>query len=260
MISFQDITRRPPHRLPAMRRNYQEDCLISHRIRAEMLNYLELTGRTTTHVRAAPEHNCTLHPQAGEALTALRNQAREAGISLKVVSSFRDFRHQASIWSAKFNGQRRLLDHSGREIARESLDEPALIDAILIWSALPGASRHHWGTEIDVIDAASLPEGREPLIAQEFAPGGCFERLDRWLTANMHLFGFFRPYSTDRGGVQPEPWHLSYGEVSVPALEGLSLEVLTEAILCETNLPGRQMVLARLPELYSRYVTAVDSP
>jgi LAS superfamily LD-carboxypeptidase LdcB len=226
-----------------------------------MLNSFEITGRAATHVRDVAGLGCTLHPRAAEALMALRAEASGAGIDLKVVSSFRDFQHQAAIWSGKFGGTRRLLDRAGREIAREGLAEVALIDAILIWSALPGASRHHWGTEIDVIDATALPEGARPqLVAEEFVPGGCFERLDRWLTVNMARFGFFRPYTTDRGGVQPEAWHLSYAEVSVPALTVLTLEVLADAIASATHLPGRQQVLERLPELYSRYVAAVDSP
>lgn len=226
-----------------------------------MLNSFEVTGRAASHVRSVAGLDCTLHPRAAEALLALRAEAHGAGIDLKVVSSFRDFQHQAAIWAGKFGGTRRLLDRAGREIAREGLDESALIDAILIWSALPGASRHHWGTEIDVIDAGALPEGARPqLVAEEFAPGGCFERLDRWLTANMARFGFFRPYATDRGGVQPEAWHLSYAEVSVSALAVLTREVLTDAIVSATNLPGRQLVLERLPEIYARYVVAVDSP
>jgi hypothetical protein len=190
----------------------------------------------------------------------MRNEARLAGIELLVVSSFRDFNHQTAIWSAKFNGQRPLLDRSGLEIHRAELYESALIDAILIWSALPGASRHHWGSEIDVIDAAAVRPGVRPqLLTREFAAGGCFERLNGWLDSNIQSFGFFRPYSTDQGGVQPEPWHLSYAEVSTPALEVLSLEVLREA-LEEADMPGRETVLARLPELYQRYVLAIDVP
>ena len=73
----------------------------------------------------------------------------------------------------------------------------------------------------------------------------------------MGGFGFFRPYATDRGGVQPEPWHLSYAPVSVRALQMLSLEVLREA-LEGAELPGQQAVLDRLPELYERYVVNVD--
>jgi D-alanyl-D-alanine carboxypeptidase len=145
-----------------------------------------------------------------------------------------------------------------REFA--DLHESALIDAILIWSALPGASRHHWGSEIDVIDAAALEAGaRARLITAEFAPGGRFERLNGWLDSNMARFGFFRPYATFKEGVQPEPWHLSYAEVSTPALRVLSVDVLREAIE-EADMPGQRTVLARLPELYERYVLTIDTP
>jgi LAS superfamily LD-carboxypeptidase LdcB len=143
-------------------------------------------------------------------------------------------------------------------IDHAKLNESALIDAILIWSALPGASRHHWGSDFDVLDASVLQPGeRAELVPQEYAPGGRFERLNGWLDSNMGRFGFFRPYATWQGGVRPEPWHLSHAEVSVPALQVLSLEVLQEAIEA-ADMPGKQTVLARLPELYQRYVLAVD--
>ena len=223
------------------------------------LNFLEVTGRAATHVRDVADPGCLLHVGAAEGLIAMRNEARRAGIDLNVVSGFRDFNRQLAIWNGKFNGSRPLLDASGAEINRADLYESALIDAILTWSALPGASRHHWGSEIDVIDAAALPSGSRPqLTVAEFAVGGCFERLNGWLDSNMQRFGFFRPYATFQGGVRPEPWHLSYAPVSLPALEVLSLDVLREA-LEGADLPGKPTVLARLPELYQRYVLAVDS-
>jgi LAS superfamily LD-carboxypeptidase LdcB len=213
-----------------------------------------------THVRELADPQCVLHVRAAEALLALRAEARLAGIDLYVVSAFRDFNHQLAIWSAKFTGRRPLLDRSGVEIKAADLYESALIEAILTWSALPGASRHHWGSEIDVIDAAALePGARAQLVPEEFAPGGRFERLNGWLDSNMGRFGFFRPYATFKGGFQPEPWHLSYAEVSTPALQVLSVDVLREAIQ-EAYMPGQQAVLARLPELYERYVLAVDAP
>jgi len=47
------------------------------------------------------------------------------------------------------------------------------VRAILHWSALPGASRHHWGTEIDVIDRAALADGRKAqLIPAEYGADG----------------------------------------------------------------------------------------
>ena len=225
-----------------------------------MLNFLEVTGRAATHVRDVAALGCCVHAQARQALLALREAARTAGIDLHIVSSFRDFNRQLVIWSGKFSGTRPLLDAAGKPLNPTDLYENALIDAILLWSALPGASRHHWGSDLDVIDRAALPEGSQPqLTPAQFAPGGYFERLDGWLDSNMARFGFFRPYATDRGGVQPEPWHLSYAPVAVPALEVLSLDVLRAAI-AQADMPGRDTVLARLPELYEKYVLAVDSP
>ena len=48
--------------------------------------------------------------------------------------------------------------------------------------------------------------------------------------------------------------------VALPALKVLSLDVLREALEAAPGMPGRQAVLDRLPELYERYVLAVDEP
>jgi hypothetical protein len=75
----------------------------------------------------------------------------------------------------------------------------------------------------------------------------------------VQLYGFFRPYRTDRGGVSPEPWHLSYVPVSGPALESLSLSTLRQ-VLEASSIAGKPHVLARLPEIYTRFLLAIDSP
>ena len=108
-----------------------------------------------------------------------------------------------------------------------TLREPELVDAILCWSAIPGGSRHHWGSDLDVIDAAAMPQGYQvQLVPEEYAADGVFARLTSWLDANMHRYGYFRPYASDRGGAAVEPWHLSYAPVAALALEELSLPVL----------------------------------
>lgn len=228
------------------------------RIRCDMLNSLELTGRASTHVMTAPALASTLHPEAIAAALALRDAASIEGIDLAIVSSFRDFDRQVSIWNAKYRGERPLLDRMERPIDPSSLDERSRVDAILLWSALPGGSRHHWGTDIDVIDNSAVPLDYRPrLTSAEFSANGPFARLDQWLEQNISQFGFFRPYALDHGGVQPEPWHLSYAPVAVPALESLTLEMLVEAV-AGSSMHGRELVLARLPELYTRFVTSVD--
>jgi len=225
-----------------------------------MLNSMQLTGRVASHIVEVPELRCTVHAAAAAALLAMATAAREQGIELIIVSSFRSFQRQAAIWNGKYRGERALLDRTGRALERAGLDEQASVDAILLWSALRGGRRHHWGTDVDIVDRAAGPEGYRPqLTAAEFAARGVFAKLDSWLVANMSRFGFFRPYSRDLGGVLPEPWHLSYAPVAVPALESLTVEVLAEAI-AGSGLCGRELVLARLPEIHARYVKAVDAP
>jgi LAS superfamily LD-carboxypeptidase LdcB len=225
-----------------------------------MFNSLELTGRASTHVQEAPELGCILHRDALAQARAMHVSARRDGIELAIVSSFRAFDRQVLIWNAKYQGERPLIGKDGSSLDHATLGEDALIDAILLWSALPGASRHHWGTDLDVIDRAALPEGYRPqLVPAEFAASGPFANLDAWLANNMSSFGFFRPYTTDRGGVQPEPWHLSYAPVADAALKSLTPQLLAEA-LAGSSMYGRETVLARLSEIYARYVTAIDPP
>jgi LAS superfamily LD-carboxypeptidase LdcB len=229
-------------------------------MRQKMFNSLELTGRASTHVQEAPELGCILHRDALAQARAMQTSARGAGIELAIVSSFRAFERQVLIWNAKYTGERPLIGRNGALLDHATLSEAALIDAILLWSALPGASRHHWGTDLDVIDRAAVAADYRPqLVPAEFSAGGPFARLDAWLGANMQSFGFFRPYTTDRGGVQPEPWHLSYAPLAQAALGALTPQVLAEA-LAGSGMHGREAVLARLSEIYPRYVTAIDPP
>lgn len=220
----------------------------------------ELTGLCASHVLAATGGNCALHPVVNAALACMAAAARCAGIELAAISCFRSFEQQLAIWNGKFLGQRPLLSRSGAVLDALSLDEPARVQAILTWSALPGASRHHWGTDFDVIDRAALPAGeRVQLVPAEYAPGGWFAALDRWLAAHAADYGFFRPYDIDRGGVLPEPWHLSFAPLAAPALQDLSVEVLASC-LDGAPLQGRDTIRAQLPELHRRYVARVADP
>ena len=224
------------------------------------LNSFELTGRAATHVREALAPGVRLHAGVIDAVNALRDSAARAGHDLAIVSSFRDFARQGGIWNRKFRGEQAVFDRAGRTLDTAAMSEPERVRAILIWSALPGASRHHWGTDFDVYDRAAVPEDFRPeLTVAEYTGTGPFVRLNEWLAANLGNHGFFRPYRTDRGGVSPEPWHLSYAPVSVPVLQALTLDVLTEAIE-GSELEGRAHVLAQLPEIYERYVVSVDAP
>jgi LAS superfamily LD-carboxypeptidase LdcB len=225
-----------------------------------VLSAEQLTGRVRSHVLDLPESGCILHPDAAAAFVGLRAAAAQSDIDLVAVSTFRSFQHQLTIWNDKFHGRRPLLGPDGQPLDRAVMTEQQLVDAILLWSALPGASRHHWGTEIDVIDRAALAPGQRPqLIPMEYSPDGVFGRLGAWLPQHCQDYGFFLPYDRDRGGVRPEPWHLSFAPVSDQALPALTVEVLAAA-LQEVDLAGAAVVRRQLGDIHSRYVCAVAQP
>ena len=88
-------------------------------------------------------------------LQALADAAKANGFELRVESAYRTFEKQLSIWNRKARGELPLLSETGEKMERPK-DEEELMYAILTWSALPGASRHHLGTDIDVVDGAEI--------------------------------------------------------------------------------------------------------
>jgi LAS superfamily LD-carboxypeptidase LdcB len=222
----------------------------------------ELTGRARTHIAAVAEPECLLHGDVVAPFLNLRHAAKADGIDLQPVSSFRDFGRQLQIWNGKFSGERPIYDAHGSKLDGAALPPLERIRAILLWSALPGASRHHWGTDVDVIDRNALPAGnqdRDWLTREEFAPSGRFAPLDRWLAARASRFGFFRPFQGMRSGVQPEPWHLSFAPIAEMARRDLKPKVLQAAIEVSPLL-GKEAVLMHIDELHARYVATVDLP
>ena len=221
------------------------------------LDELELTGRASTHIVYLHELRARLQRDVVEPFLALRRAAAGDGFDLAAASSFRDFAQQARIWNEKFEGRRPLHDRRGNLLDASSLDDGQIVDAILAWSALPGASRHHWGTDIDVFDRAALTTDHPRELRPElFAPGGVFGGMTVWLDANLHRFGFFRPYDRDRGGVMVEPWHISHAATAASALAALTVGIVADA-LRHTDLRGGHEAMARLPEIFERYVVNV---
>ena len=156
------------------------------------------------------------------ALKRLRQRAKKAGFDLAVASGFRSYTRQLAIFNAKAAGERVVMGEHGHALDLSTLNDTALLDAILRFSALPGTSRHHWGTDVDVWDASAVGQGYAlALTPDEYASGGVFAAMSEWLdtlVAADDAEGFFRPYARDHGGVAPEAWHLSYR----PGVRGLA--------------------------------------
>jgi LAS superfamily LD-carboxypeptidase LdcB len=221
-----------------------------------------LTGRTESHLCDADEAagiGARVHRDALPAFVALRSAARDAGFELAILSGFRSFDRQLSIWNRKVSGELAVLDSQARRIDIQSLTPRELVLSILRWS--PGASRHHWGTDIDVYDAAAMPDGYEvELVPAEVEPGGMFAPLHAWLDARIAAgtaFGFARPYDSDRGGIAPERWHLSYAPVATPGTRRMNAATIREAIE-GADMRLRETVIENLADIVERFVLNIN--
>lgn len=198
-----------------------------------------------------------VHRQLVDPWQRLCREAAAAGLDLALASGYRDFGRQAAIWNGKARGRRPVHDDQGRLVAMTGLADRAKVAAIWRYSALPGTSRHHWGTDVDVYDRGALPAGQSPqLTPAEYAPGGPFWPLSRWLSqriAEGRAEGFVRPYEVDRGGIAPEPWHLSWAPLAHRFEAALCPRELARCLRRE-RVELAELVLERLPWYWERYV------
>lgn len=219
-----------------------------------MIDNQMLTGRSLAHLASIDGGPHRLQPEAVDAFTGMQSAARLAGFNLQPASTFRDFARQLAIWNGKFGGERPVLDKDSRPVAVASLTDAERCELILRWSALPGASRHHWGSDLDIYDPDLLPQGAKlQLEPWEYAPGGYFAGLNQWLTENMSTFGFYRPYDIDRGGVAVEPWHLSYRPLAQQCELQLTPEVLIAAWQGQ-EVAGCDWVTRHLATIFPRFI------
>lgn len=179
---------------------------------------LEITGKTNNHLIFDENTKRYFHKKTLPKFLKLKQRAIEENIDLYVLSSFRSFEDQLSIWNKKCLGEKTLFDSDGIALDYSRLSPEEVVFAILRWSALPGTSRHHWGSDIDVVDKNSWPKDYHvELVPSEFAPGAMFYKMKCFfddLIANEKGLGFYRPYEIDKNGVAPEMWHISDSEVS----------------------------------------------
>lgn len=212
-----------------------------------------LTGKTTDQL-VLFQNQHQVHREMLADLTAMVQAAREDGLEIALTSSFRSFELQQKIWNEKASGLRPVLDSHSLPVDISTKTPEEILFLIMRWSAIPGGSRHHWGTDIDVYDLAAKPaDYKVQLIPAEYEAGGYFHQLALWLEERMDDFGFFRPYAVDRGGIAPEPWHLSYRPLSEKFLQSFTLEAFC------THLSQCQFLLieearARQDELYQRFI------
>ncbi len=114
-------------------------------------------------------------------------EAKKENINLYIVSGFRSFEKQKAIWE---NKAKRI----------NNKDKLSKIKRLLRYSAMPGTSRHHWGTDIDIVS-----------VNPSFFDGKEGKKIYQWLKNNAYKYGFFQPYTSSiTNGYNEEKWHWSY--------------------------------------------------
>ncbi|ATW43574.1 M15 family metallopeptidase [Glaesserella parasuis] len=227
-----------------------------------MLNFKNLpsllTGKSRQHLVALPNKLSDQHALQSEVVKAflhLQDAALKAGFNLQPASTYRDFERQKWIWNTKFNGENKVHDDHGKAIILTGLGDWDKCQAILRWSAVPGASRHHWGTEIDIFDPTLLPEGKKLMLEPwEYQTGGYFQHLTNWLLVNAERFGFYFPFmEANNKFIGLEPWHMSYFPISEQYERLLSPEILQMAWQGE-NIAGVNSLNEHISELFEYYI------
>lgn len=134
----------------------------------------------------------------------MHESAKSDGIRLVILSAARNFDYQKGIWENKWNGTRILSDGSSAVDISSPVERAR---KILLYSAMPGTSRHHWGTDFDLNN-----------FNNEWFESGQGLRVYQWLQANASTYGFCQVYTSkdsDRpSGYEEEKWHWSYTPLS----------------------------------------------
>ncbi len=168
----------------------------------------------------ASNNTMRLRKETYESFKKMYTAAKKDGITLQIISATRPFSHQKRIWEAKWNGVRKV---EGKDLSKT---EPNLVKRalkILEYSSMPGSSRHHWGTDIDI----------NALTNEYFEKGKGKKEYD-WLVENASKFGFCQPYSP-KGDARPygyfeEKWHWSYLPISLKLTKAYNSQIKNEDI------------------------------
>lgn len=161
--------------------------------------------------------------------------AKRDGIELEIVSATRNYNYQKGIWERKWKRSK----YMGWQNMDKVLD-------IMKYSSMPGTSRHHWGTDIDLNQ-----------LNNDYFETGEGQELYKWLVECAPNYGFHQVYTSKeqgRTGYQEEKWHWSY----LP----LSEEILTQynEKIRSSDLPsfsGVEQVDSL--NIFQRYVNGIET-
>jgi D-alanyl-D-alanine carboxypeptidase len=137
--------------------------------------------------------------------------ALKDGVELSIMSGTRSFDDQHYKWESEWNSAQ----------FAEIKNTATKAEKLLRWWSMPGTSRHHWGTDIDLVHI-------KPAWYQA-AEG---KKMYEWLVKNASKYGFYQPFNAGRAsGYQEEKWHWSYLPLSKIYLNEYTKQVTCKDIL-----------------------------
>lgn len=147
-----------------------------------------------------------LQLEAYVAFLRMKEAAYKDTVELFIVSAFRSFERQQEIWEQKWLGK---LPVDGVDVNTLTNDPVIKAQKILEYTAPPGYSRHHWGTDIDINE-----------VEPDYFEKEEGNRVYQWLIQNAGKFGFCQSYTAFNplrpAGFKEEKWHWSFEPLSYP--------------------------------------------
>lgn len=189
-----------------------------------------------------------LRKEAHQAFEEMKKAALAENISIYIVSSYRSYAHQKRIWEKKYKNYR-----------TEGFSPQESIEKIILYSTIPGTSRHHWGTDIDIIDA-NATHPKHVLEQENYSNNGPYAKLKEWTDKHAEKFGFYEVYTPTEGrkGFNPEPWHFSYAPTAIPMLNAYQALNLPK-VLSQYTMLGSDCFSTNFIEKYTtEYILGIN--
>lgn len=169
-----------------------------------------------------------IHKLVYDSLINMILTAEKDNIKLKIVSATRTFKIQKSLWEQKIPEKYNIQT----------------IKNVLKYTAMPGTSRHHWGTDIDFnstqINYFDTFEGK---------------KVYNWLKNNAPRFGFYQVYTNKHNfGYNEEKWHWSFLPLAINFQIEFKKQITYEDL---NNFRGSEY--ARELNIFENYVFGIDS-
>lgn len=154
----------------AQSRNISKAFLTGHYDYTRDTSFIKIDSRYST-------RGIFLKKQTYRAYVKMYAAALKDGVELSIISGTRSFNDQCYKWGSEWNSPQ----------FSEIKNTPAKAIKLLRWWSMPGTSRHHWGTDIDLTHIT---------IAYYKTAAG--KKMYEWMINNASKFGFYQPFNAGR--------------------------------------------------------------